>query len=92
MPFADVGPIKVPEHLSDEQVLFLSDIFPTGYMAAENCNIQPGDTVAVWGCGPVGQFAIRAPGCSAPGRVIAIDREPERLLMAARSGQSGVID
>jgi threonine dehydrogenase-like Zn-dependent dehydrogenase len=53
VPFADVGPIKVPPQLSDEQVLFISDIFPTGYMAAENCNIQPGDTIAVWGCGPV---------------------------------------
>ena len=54
VPFADVGPLKVPDALSDEQVLFLSDIFPTGYMAAENCDIQPGDTIAVWGCGPVG--------------------------------------
>ena len=60
MPFADIGPIKVPETLSDEQVLFLSDIFPTGYMAAENCDIQGGDTVAVWGCGTVGQFAIKS--------------------------------
>src|SRR5918992_4411624 len=60
VPFADVGPIQVPESLSDEQVLFLSDIFPTGYMAAENCDIQPGDVIAVWGCGPVGQFAIRS--------------------------------
>ena len=58
VPFADVGPMKVPDHLADEQVLFLTDIFPTGYMAAENCNIQPGDIVAVWGCGPVGQMAI----------------------------------
>ena len=66
VPFADVGPIKIPDGMPDEQVLFLSDIFPTGYMAAENCNIEPGDTVAVWGCGPVGQFAIRAPSCSAP--------------------------
>ena len=57
-PFADVGPRKVPDDMADEQVLFLSDIFPTGYMAAEACNIQPGDIVAVWGCGPVGQFAI----------------------------------
>ena len=60
VPFADVGPLKVPDGLPDEQVLFLSDIFPTGYMAAENCDIQPGDTVAVWGCGPVGQFAIQS--------------------------------
>jgi len=60
VPFADVGPLKVPDGLSDEQALFLSDVFPTGYMAAENCSIQPGDTVAVWGCGPVGQFAIKS--------------------------------
>jgi threonine dehydrogenase-like Zn-dependent dehydrogenase len=60
VPFADIGPIKVPDGLSDEQVLFLSDIFPTGYIAAEFCNIQKGDTIAVWGCGPVGQFAIRS--------------------------------
>ena len=66
IPFADVGPIKVPAELPDEQVLFLSDIFPTGYMAAENCNIKPGHIVAVWGCGPVGQFAIQSAYCSAP--------------------------
>ena len=60
VPFADVGPLKVPSSLTDEQVLFLSDIFPTGYMAAENCQIKPGDTIAVWGCGPVGQFAIQS--------------------------------
>src|SRR6185503_12894463 len=60
VPFADVGPIKVPRSLTDEQVLFLSDIFPTGWMAAENCQLQPGDVVAVWGCGPVGQFAIKS--------------------------------
>ncbi|MEJ7602079.1 MAG: alcohol dehydrogenase catalytic domain-containing protein [Kofleriaceae bacterium] len=58
VPFADVGPIKVPAGLSDEKVLFLSDIFPTGYMGAEMCDIKPGDVIAVWGCGPVGQFAI----------------------------------
>ena len=82
VPFADVGPLKVPAHLSDEQVLFLSDILPTGYMAAENCNIQPGDTVAVWGCGPVGQFAIVSAFWLGAGRVIAIDRFPERLRIA----------
>ena len=60
MPYADVGPVKVPAGLSDEQVLFLSDIFPTGYMAAEFCDPKPGDTIAIWGCGPVGQFAIRS--------------------------------
>jgi threonine dehydrogenase-like Zn-dependent dehydrogenase len=83
VPFADVGPLKIPDELSDEQVLFLTDIFPTGYMAAENCDIQPGDTVAVWGCGPVGQFAIRSAFMLGADRVIAIDRVPERLQMAA---------
>ncbi|MBA4148723.1 MAG: glutathione-dependent formaldehyde dehydrogenase [Verrucomicrobia bacterium] len=82
VPFADVGPIKIESNLDDEQVLFLSDIFPTGYMAAENCNIQPGDTVAVWGCGPVGQFAIKSCFMLGAERVIAIDRFPERLQMA----------
>ncbi|HEX5957465.1 MAG TPA: zinc-dependent alcohol dehydrogenase [Hyphomicrobiaceae bacterium] len=86
VPYADVGPIKVPEHLSDEQVLFLSDIFPTGYMAAEFCNIQPGDTVAVWGCGPVGQFAIRSAFLLGAGRVIAIETVPERMAMARGAG------
>lgn len=84
VPFADVGPIKVPEDLSDEQVLFLSDIFPTGYMAAENCDIEKGDTVAVWGCGPVGLFAIWSAFKLGAGRVIAIDRYPERLEMARK--------
>ncbi|MEG3860819.1 zinc-dependent alcohol dehydrogenase [Microcoleus sp. herbarium12] len=83
VPFADVGPLKIPDGLSDEQVLFLTDIFPTGYMAAENCDIKPGDTVAVWGCGPVGQFAIRSAFMLGADRVIAIDRVPERLEMAA---------
>jgi threonine dehydrogenase-like Zn-dependent dehydrogenase len=78
IPYADVGPIKVPPHLSDEQVLFLSDIFPTGYMAAENCMIRPGDTIAVWGCGPVGLFAIASAFLLGAERVIAIDRFEER--------------
>jgi threonine dehydrogenase-like Zn-dependent dehydrogenase len=82
VPFADVGPIKVPGDLTDEQVLFLSDILPTGYMAAEHCNIQPGDTVAVWGCGPVGQFAIVSAYLLGAEQVIAIDRIPERLRLA----------
>lgn len=86
VPYADVGPIKVPEHLPDEQVLFLSDIFPTGYMAAENCSIEPGDIVAVWGAGPVGQFAIRSAFMLGAGRVIAIDNIPERLAMAELAG------
>ena len=73
VPYADVGPFKVPNSLSDEQVLFLTDIFPTGYMAAENCDIHSGDVVAVWGCGPVGQFAIRSAFLLGAARVIALD-------------------
>ena len=93
VPFADVGPIKIPDGLSDEQVLFLSDIFPTGYMAAENCDIKPGDTIAVWGCGPVGQFAIKSAGMLGAERVIAIDRFPERLRMAReRAGAETTIN
>ena len=86
VPYADVGPFKVPGHLTDEQVLFMTDIFPTGYMAAENCNIQPGDTIAVWGCGPVGQFSIRSAFLLGAGRVIAIDSVRERLQMARAAG------
>jgi threonine dehydrogenase-like Zn-dependent dehydrogenase len=87
VPFADVGPIKIESDLRDEQVLFLSDIFPTGYMAAENCNIDPGrSTVAVWGCGPVGQFAIRSAQLLGASKVFAIDSEPERLQMAQSAG------
>jgi threonine dehydrogenase-like Zn-dependent dehydrogenase len=82
VPFADVGAVKIYEDLRDEQVLFLSDIFPTGYMAAENCDIQPGDTVAVWGCGPVGLFAMKSAVLLGAERVIAIDRVPDRLLKA----------
>jgi len=92
VPFADVGPIKVPEELSDDQVLFLSDIFPTGYMAAENCAIKPGDTIAIWGCGPVGQFAIKSAYLLGAGRVIAIDRFPERLRMAREDGGAETIN
>jgi threonine dehydrogenase-like Zn-dependent dehydrogenase len=83
VPYADVGTIKIPEGLPDEKVLFLSDIFPTGYMAAENCDIQSGDTVAVWGCGPVGQFAIASAKLLGAERVIGIDRLSERLKMAS---------
>jgi threonine dehydrogenase-like Zn-dependent dehydrogenase len=86
VPFADVGPIKIPQGLTDEQVLFLSDIFPTGYMAANFCNIQSGDTVAIWGCGPVGQFAIRSAFLLGAGRVIAIDTVPEPMAMAKSAG------
>ncbi len=86
VPWGDVNAFAVPDHLTDEQVLFLTDIFPTGYMAAENCNIQQGDTVAVWGCGPVGQFAIRSALMLGACRVIAIDNIPERLQMARDGG------
>jgi len=92
VPFADVGPLKVPDGMEDDKALFLSDIFPTGYMAAENCNIQPGDTVAVWGCGPVAQFAIQSAWMLGAGRVIAIDRVPERLQLAKTWGRAEVID
>ncbi len=93
VPFADFGALKVPEELSDEQVLFLSDIFPTGYMAAEACNIEPGDVVAVWGCGPVGQLAIASVYLLGAERVIAIDRFAYRLRMAReRAGASDTLD
>ena len=93
VPFADVGAFKLPvDGLSDDQVLFLSDIFPTGYMAAENCDIQPGDTIAIWGCGPVGQLAIKSAYLLGADRVIAIDRIPERLQMAQTQGKAEVIN
>jgi threonine dehydrogenase-like Zn-dependent dehydrogenase len=85
VPYANVGPIKVPNGLSYEQVLFLSDIFPTGYMAADFCNLKGGETVAIWGCGPVGQFAIRSAFLLGAERVIAIDTVPERLVLAKES-------
>ena len=86
VPYGDVGPLKVPDGLTDEQVLFLSDIFPTGWMAAENCEIQAGDIVAVWGCGPVGQFAIRSAFLQGAEKVIAIDHHANRLAMAKAAG------
>jgi threonine dehydrogenase-like Zn-dependent dehydrogenase len=92
VPFADIGPIKIPDSLSNEQVLFLTDIFPTGYEAAENCNIRPGDVVAVWGCGPVGQFAIKSASMLGAERVIAIDRFPERLKMAREHSGADVLN
>jgi threonine dehydrogenase-like Zn-dependent dehydrogenase len=92
VPFADVGPIKIESGLPDEKVLFLSDIFPTGYMAAENAEIEKGETVAVWGCGPVAQFAIKSAWMLGAGRVIAIDRVPERLEMARSQGKAETID
>jgi threonine dehydrogenase-like Zn-dependent dehydrogenase len=92
VPFADVSPLKIPDGLTDEQVLFLTDIFPTGYMAAEFCEIKPGDVVAVWGCGPVGQFAIKSARLLGADRVIAIDRFPERLRLAREQSQAEMID
>lgn len=92
VPFADVGLFKIPDGLTDEQVLFLTDIFPTGYMAAENCDIEPGDIVAVWGCGPVGQFAIKSAYMLGAERVIAIDRVPERLQMAQDIAKAEVLN
>jgi len=82
VPFADVGPIKVPEGMPDEKVLFLSDIFPTAYMGAEMCDIEPGDTIAVWGAGPVGLLAMKSAYLLGAERVIAIDKVPYRLQMA----------
>ncbi len=92
VPFANVGPIKVPDSLDDDKVLFLSDIFPTGYMAAENAEIEKGDTVAIWGCGPVGQFAIQSAWMLGAGRVIAIDKIQERLEMARKIGKAETLD
>jgi threonine dehydrogenase-like Zn-dependent dehydrogenase len=93
VPFADVNPLKIPAGILDEQALFLSDILPTGYMGAEMCNIQPGDTIAVWGCGPVGQFAIKSARLLGAERVIAIDRFPYRLRIAReRAGATETIN
>jgi threonine dehydrogenase-like Zn-dependent dehydrogenase len=91
VPYADVGPLKIPDGIPDEKVLFLSDAYPTGYMAAEQAQIEPGDTVAIWGCGPVGQFAIRSAWMLKAGRVIAIDRVPARLKMA-KDGKAETIN
>jgi threonine dehydrogenase-like Zn-dependent dehydrogenase len=92
VPFADVGPVTIPDGIEDEKVVFLSDIFPTGYMAVENCDIEPGDTVAIWGCGPVGQFAIKSAWMLGAARVIAIDQVPERLELARREGQAETLN
>jgi threonine dehydrogenase-like Zn-dependent dehydrogenase len=93
VPFADVGPLKVPAGLEDEQVLFLSDILPTGYMGAEMCNLRGGEVVAVWGCGPVGQFAIASARLLGAERIVAIDRFPYRLQLAAeKAGATDVIN
>ncbi|MQA28806.1 MAG: alcohol dehydrogenase catalytic domain-containing protein [Luteitalea sp.] len=92
VPFADVGPLKIPDGIPDGQVLFLSDILPTGYMAAENCDIKPGDVIAVWGCGPVGQMAIRSAWLLGAERVVAIDSVPERLRMAKEMNRAEIIN
>ena len=92
VPFSDVGPLKIPPGIPDEMVLFLSDILPTGYMAAENCEIKSGDTIAIWGCGPVGQMAIMSAWLLGAARVIAIDSVPERLRMAREKGRAEIID
>jgi threonine dehydrogenase-like Zn-dependent dehydrogenase len=86
VPFSDVGPIVIPDHLEDEKVLFLSDILPTGWMAADNADIQPDDTVAVWGCGPVGLFAIQSALAMGADKVIGIDHYPHRLELARQLG------
>jgi threonine dehydrogenase-like Zn-dependent dehydrogenase len=91
VPYSSVGPIKVPDELGDEKVLFLSDIFPTGYMAAQNAEIKNGDTVAVWGCGPVGLFAIKSAWMFGASRVIAIDSVAERLNLAESFGNAETI-
>jgi len=92
VPFADVGPLRIPDGVEDEQVLFLSDILPTGYMAAENCDIKPNDVIAIWGCGPVGQMAIKSAWLLGAARVIAIDNVEERLRMAREEGLAETID
>jgi threonine dehydrogenase-like Zn-dependent dehydrogenase len=92
VPFADVGPLKVPPGMPDDKALFLSDIFPTGYMGAEMCNIKAGDVIAVWGCGPVGQFAIKSAYLLGAERVIAIDRFDYRLRMAREHGRAETLN
>jgi threonine dehydrogenase-like Zn-dependent dehydrogenase len=92
VPFADVGPRKVPAGLGDEQALFISDAFPTGFMGADLCGIEPGDTVAVWGCGAVGLFAMKSAWLLGAGRVIAIDRLADRLTVARDRCQAEVLD
>jgi threonine dehydrogenase-like Zn-dependent dehydrogenase len=92
VPFADVGPLKIENGFTDEQVLFLGDIFPTGYMGAELCDIKPGQVIAVWGCGPVGQFAIASAFMLGAERVIAIDRFPYRLRMASENTNAETIN
>ncbi|HWT30379.1 MAG TPA: alcohol dehydrogenase catalytic domain-containing protein, partial [Propylenella sp.] len=90
VPFADVGPVKVPDGMSDEQALFLGDIFPTGWQAAVQCDIQPDDTVAIWGAGPVGQFCVRSAVLLGARQVVMIDNVPERLAMAEAGGATAI--
>jgi D-arabinose 1-dehydrogenase-like Zn-dependent alcohol dehydrogenase len=90
VPFSDVGPIVIPDGLDDDKVLFPSDILPTGWMAAENAQIEPGDTVAVWGCGPVGLFAVQSAFAMGAHRVIAIDHYPRRLELARQMGAEAI--
>jgi threonine dehydrogenase-like Zn-dependent dehydrogenase len=92
VPFADIGPFVVRNGVTDEQVLFLSDVLPTAWMAVENCRLQPGDIVAIWGCGPVGQLAIKCAWLQGASRVIALDHVPERLEMAREHGKAETID
>jgi threonine dehydrogenase-like Zn-dependent dehydrogenase len=92
VPMADVGPMEVPDGMSDEQALFLSDILPTGWQAADYCDIKGGEIVAVWGCGPVGLFAIKSLEILGAGRIIAIDTVPERLNLAKVAGATDIID
>jgi threonine dehydrogenase-like Zn-dependent dehydrogenase len=92
VPYSNIGPIKVPNNISDDKLLFLSDIFPTGYMAVENCKMKKGDTIAIWGCGSVGQFAIQSAWILGAGRVIAIDCIPERLALAEKYGKAETIN
>ena len=88
VPFSDIGPIVVPDGMDDDKVLFLSDILPTGWMAAENAQIEPGDTVAVWGAGPVGLFAVQSAVLMGAEHVICIDHHPHRLELAQKFGAS----
>ena len=92
VPHADVGPFKVPDSLTDEQVLFLTDILPTAWMAVENANVQPGDTVAIWGCGPVGLLSIACAQAKGAAKVIAIDEHPDRLTFAREKTQADIVD
>ena len=90
VPFANVGPLKLPKEITYEQALTLCDVFPTGYQAAESCNIHSGDIIAVWGCGPIGQFAVRSAFMLGAARVLAIDNDPARLELAAKAGAEAV--